>query len=126
MNTLKQPRKQKKAPGKVAKFFVRVLSGNIFSKEEVVKHLPFFFFMAFLALVYIANGYLAEDTVRQLSKTDSELKELRSEYITTKSNLMHKSKQSEVAEMLKEKGLGLKESIEPPKKIVVTSIVSED
>ena len=102
-----------------AKPLISVISGNIFTKEEVVKHMPYVLFLAFIALLYIANGYYAEDTVRQLNKADNELKELRSEYITTKSDLMYISKQSEVANMAEKKIPGLKESLVPPQKIVV-------
>lgn len=102
-----------------AKPLINIISGNIFTREEVVKHLPYVLFMAFLALLYIANGYYAEDTVRQLNKAGNELKELRSEFITNKSDLMYISKQSEVVNMAEKKSLGLKESLVPPKKIVV-------
>lgn len=98
---------------------VSIISGSIFTREEVVRHLPYFLFLAFIALLYIANGYYAEDTVRQLNKAGNELKELRSEYISTKSDLMYISKQSEVANMAEKKSLGLKESLVPPQKIVV-------
>lgn len=104
---------------KFAKPLINIISGNIFTKEEVVNHLPYVLFLAFIALLYIANGYYAEDTVRELNKAGNELKELRSEFISTKSDLMHISKQSEVAYSLEKKNLGLKESLVPPKKILV-------
>ncbi len=102
-----------------ARPLINIISGNIFTKEEVVKHLPYFLFLAFIALLYISNGYYAEDTVRQLNKSGNELKELRSEFITTKSDLMYISKQSAVADMLQKKNLGVKESLVAPKKIIV-------
>jgi hypothetical protein len=91
---------------------------NILTKDKVLEHLPYFLFMALIALVYISNGFMAEENVRELNRVNSELKELRSEYITIKSELMYKSKQSELAKIIREKGLGLEESFEPPKKIV--------
>lgn len=90
----------------------KVLTG-VFDEERA----PFFFFLMFMTMVYIANGYYAEDTVRKINKMENELKELRSEYIYTKSDLMFKSKQSEVAKSVAD--LGIKESTVPPKKIVV-------
>ena len=103
----------------VVRSFAGILNGNILTREGVVRHLPYLLFLAFLALIYISNGYLAEDTVRNLNRVDNELKELRSEYITTKSDLMYKSKQSHIAKIIAQKQLGLKESYYPPKKIVV-------
>jgi len=48
------------------------------------------------------------------------LKEMRSEYITIKSDLMYTTKQSELIKVLHEKGLVLEESFQPPKKIEIT------
>ena len=104
-------------PGKVVQSFIDVINGNFLAKESVVNSLPFIFFLTFIGLCYIGNGYYAEDSVRAINNMTNELKELRSEYITTKSELMFKSKQSEVASALET--LGIKESIVPPKKIVV-------
>ena len=112
---------QVKTPPKssMARSFVSVINGSYFSKEEAVRRLPFILFIVGLTLGYIANGYYAESTVRSINKIEIELKELRSEYITSKSDLMYKSKQSEVAKMLTQKGIEVKEALEPPKKIVV-------
>jgi len=67
--------------------------------------------------VLVKNGYWADDKVRQVNKLSSQIKEFRSEYISTKSDLMFVSKQSEVAKSAEK--LGLKEPIVPPMKIVV-------
>lgn len=122
-----EPRKKESAlQAKMMKPLVDVLSGNFLEQEQVVKHLPFMLFLVFLGLVYIGNGYMAEGSVRKINKSKSQLKELRSEYITTKSDLMYTTKQSELAGIIEERGLGLKESIVPPKKIVVTEGQLED
>ena len=118
----KKPVKKDSAfKAKMIKPLVDILSGNFLEQEQVVKHLPYMLFMVFLALVYIANGYMAEGSVRSINKSKAQLKELRSEYITTKSDLMYTTKQSELAGIIEERELGLKESIVPPKKIVVTN-----
>ena len=94
-----------------------IFSGNFLSKDNVVGLLPFIFFLTFLGIVYIANGYYAEKIVRDLHKTGNDVKELRSEYITIKSDLNYKSKQSQVAQATEL--LGIIESTTPPTKIVV-------
>jgi len=116
---MKQKEEKEKNGKKVVRSFVGIFNGNILTREGVIIHLPYLLFLAFLALLYIANGYLAEDTVRELNRVDNNLKEFRSEYITTKSDLMYKSKQSQIAKIIEQKELGLKESYYPPKKIVV-------
>lgn len=97
-----------------------VINGNFLSKDNIQKHIPFILFLFAVSLVYIANGYMAENTVRKINARNNELKELRSEYISTKSELMYHSKQSGLVDIIQSKNLGLKESFVPPKKITVT------
>ncbi len=89
------------------------------SSDNVVRLLPFVFFLTFLGILYIANGYYAQRTVRELQKVGDELKALRSEYITIKSDLNYSSKQSQVAQATEP--YGIKESTVPPTKIVVST-----
>ena len=106
-----------KKPSKIARSFLNIFSGNFLSKDNVIHQLPFILFLTLIGLGYIANGYYAEKSVREISRINTELKELKSEYITTKSELMFMSNQSEVARA--SAPFGLKESTVPPKKIVV-------
>jgi hypothetical protein len=62
--------------------------------------------------VYIYNGHYAEKTIRNINKVDNELKELQYEYKTLKSEVMFRSKQSELAKAVAP--LGLKELVVPP------------
>lgn len=96
-----------------------VITGDFMKKDKVLRSLPFLFFLTFLGICYIANGYYAEKTIRELYKTNVDVKELRSEYITIKSELEIMKQQSQIALIIK--GMGLKESTTPPKKIVVKS-----
>lgn len=113
--------KEKPTPKKnksgLVKSLTALFSGTFLSNDKTIKHLPFLLFLGALALFYIANGYWADDKIRQMNKISSQLKELRSEFITTKSDLMFISKQSEVAKSVEK--IGLKEPVTPPKKIVV-------
>lgn len=97
-----------------------VMSGEVLGSEALIQHLPFLGFLVLLSLIYIGIGYYAEDSVRQINRDKSELKEMRSEYITIKSDLMYTTKQSELIKVLHEKGLALEESFQPPKKIEIT------
>lgn len=109
--------KQPKKENKITRSISDVVSGNFLSKEATIRALPFVFYMAFLAICYIANGYYAEEKIRDFNKVTNDLKELHSEYITKTSELMFISKQSEVAKATMP--MGIKESVVPPKKIVV-------
>ena len=110
-----KPRKK----GVLAKGLSSVFSGTFLGNEKNVKHLPFILFLGLMAIIYIANGYYADDKIREANKISNQLKELRSEYISTKSDLMFASKQSEVAKSAE--ALGLKEPVVPPIKIEVDS-----
>ena len=112
----------KNVSSKVSSTFLKILNGDFLTHNNSTKQLPFFLFLAVIAIVYIANGYYAERTVRQINDANKELKELHSEYITTKSTLMQVSTQSSVAKLAGEHVAGLQESKEAPKKIIVESI----
>lgn len=113
-----KPQKPRKK-GVLAKGIGSVFSGTFLTNEKSLQHLPFILFLAFIAILYIANGYYADDKIREVNKISNQLKELRSEYISTKSELMFASKQSEVARSAEK--LGLKEPLVPPTKIEVDS-----
>lgn len=106
-------------PNKALRFATGIINGAFLSKENALAQVPFIFFIVFLCMLYISNSYYAEGMVRDINKTTNELKELRSEYITTKSDLMHASKQSEVAVIAT--AIGIEESTTPPYKIVVNN-----
>jgi len=57
--------------------------------------------------------------VRESIELSKEISELRSQAITISSELMFISKQSEVAKLVELRGIGLKESVEPPRKIII-------
>ncbi len=116
--TIASPRKKKSG---LVKSLTALFSGTFLSNERTLKHIPFILFMGIIAIFYIANGYWADDKIRQMNKLGSNLKELRSEFIYTKSELMFISKQSEVAKAVEK--MGLKEPISPPKKIVVNDSI---
>jgi hypothetical protein len=93
------------------------LDGTIITRKNVVKQLPFIIFLSIIGIIYIGNRYHAEKVIRDITKAQEEVKNLRAEEITTASELMKLSRQSEVVRLVKEKNLGLEESTEPPAKI---------
>lgn len=80
--------------------------------QSIVKQIPFFLFLALLAVVYIYNGHYADKTIRQINKTAKEVKELQWEYKTVKGEVMFRSKQSELVKAVEP--LGLKELTSSP------------
>jgi hypothetical protein len=78
----------------------------------VVRNIGYLLFLAALAVVYIYNGHYADKISRDLSRTDKELKELQYEYKTLKSEVMFRSKESELAKAVAP--FGLVELTQPP------------
>ncbi|MDP9229664.1 MAG: FtsL-like putative cell division protein [Bacteroidota bacterium] len=80
--------------------------------QSIVKQMPFFLFLAVLAVMYIYNGHYADKTIRNINLTAKEVKELQYEYKTVKSEVMFRSKQSELVKAVEP--IGLKELIASP------------
>lgn len=105
--------------GVLAKGLSKVFGGGFLSDDRSIKHVPFIMFLGLIAILYIANGYYADDKIREENKVSNEIKELRTEYISSKSDLMFVSKQSEVAKAVEP--IGLKEPVVAPMKIEIDS-----
>ena len=80
--------------------------------QSLVRQLPFFLFLAILAVLYIYNGHYADKTIRNINRTAREVEELQYEYKTVKSEVMFRSKQSELVKAVEP--LGLKELTAAP------------
>ncbi len=84
----------------------------------MVKNIPFYFFIAAIALIYIANGHYADKTMREINKTEKNLKEMEYEFKTAKQEVIFRSKESELAKAVEP--LGLKPLTVPPLRIIDT------
>jgi hypothetical protein len=96
-----------------------ILDGSVLTREVVIRQLPFILFLTMMAFIYIGNRYHSEKLVRRANELHRELRDLRAQAITTSAELMHISRQSEVIKLMRQKDLELKESMEPPKKVIV-------
>jgi len=111
-----EPVKPMKKTGKGRRALQEFLGGDYLSKEWVTGNIFFLLYVALLAIIYIANTYDTEKKFKLIERTKSELKELRYEYITTKSALMFQGRQSEISRRAVK--LGLREAGRPPYKIL--------
>lgn len=89
----------------------------VFDDKNWFNNLPLVLFVALLGILHVANNHTAENKIRQMSELEQEIKELRWLYMTSKSELMYRSKQSEVSKMVEK--MGLKELTRPPYKIEI-------
>jgi hypothetical protein len=96
-------------------FFHGVVVGDYFSRDSFFKTIPYLGYLTILAIIYISNTYYAEKTLRKIEIIKSEMKELRFQYISSKSELMYYGKQTEIVKRVIP--AGLKETKIPPFKI---------
>jgi hypothetical protein len=122
-NTLKKPEViaevKTKTSAKSTRFgkTTKEILGGDFLSAGTFTMLPFLLYISFLAFIYIANNYLAENKIREINQLRKEVKELRYEYINVKSTLTNIEKQSQISKQLNSKGI--KENTEPLKTITI-------
>jgi hypothetical protein len=88
-----------KAPGRKADW------RRFLNHQWVVENIPFFLFLAVLAVLYIYNGHYEDKITRKIGATEKHIKELEYEYKTIKSEVIFRSKASELAKAVEPLGL---------------------
>jgi hypothetical protein len=94
-----------------------ILDGSIITQDKILQRWPYVIFLVCLSILLIANNYVSEKIIRETNIISRELKELQTEHLETLSEFLRKSQQSEIAKKLEP--IGVKESVVPPKRIVV-------
>lgn len=91
----------------------KITTGSgLFNQQTLVKNIPFFLYIACLAILYIYNGHRVEKTIKDISKISRELKEYQFEFKMLRSEWMLITKQSEVVKAVLP--FGLIETDTPP------------
>ncbi len=99
--------------------FKDFINGQILSRGFLWKHFSYIVFLVLLAFIYINNHYSVEKLLKEQIHLTREVRELKYEAITTSSELMQMSRQSEVIRRTKEAGLGLEVLKEPPRVLTI-------
>ena len=115
MNSFKESKKVKKKNSLTDvsqhKFDVNI-DNNI-----ALKYVPFFVFLTFLGVIYIACSYYSEKQMSKITVLEKEVERLRVDYSSLKYEYIYASKRAEIAK--KVKALGLFESDKPATKIII-------
>ena len=117
-----QGTKAKASPGKgkgKGGFFRGLISGTVISDSIILKDVRYTAMIVLLAIIFIANRFNAERVEREISALEQEVRDLRAESLSVSADLGSVSRQSEISDLVKERGLGLEELREPPYRIVV-------
>ncbi|MFP5042301.1 FtsL-like putative cell division protein [Parasediminibacterium sp. JCM 36343] len=96
---------------------LRSLGDSLSGGRWITQNLNFFLFLSAMAVLYIANGHMADKAIRNINKTQQEIKDLQYEYKTVKSEVMYKSEEAQVEKAAEP--LGLKITKDVPQRLQV-------
>ena len=99
----------------VMRAIMTVLDGSFLQQEWMVRSAPLAVLIFALTILAIGNNYVAQRKAKKIDSIKHEIKDLRDEYISTKSQLMYSTKMSEVARQLEARKI--KQPVKPPFKI---------
>ena len=101
------------------KNIIDILKGKFLISEDSIKNWRFILFASLLAVLMIASSHSIDKKVIGIADLNNDVKELKSEFVDTRSELQKLKLESAITEKLEEKGLYA--SKEPPKKIRITA-----
>lgn len=106
----------KKGKGSILK---GLISGTVISDSLILKDIRYSALILILGIIFIANRFSAERVEREIAVLEQEVRDMRAEALSVSADLGSVSRQSEITDLVKERGLGLEELREPPYRIVV-------
>lgn len=102
---------------KVKKNIYQILKGGFLTNEGAFKNWRMILFIVGLLLIMISSAHSSDKKVIKIAELNKQQRELRAQYIDTKTKLMRMKMESNIRERAKE--LGLKPAKTPPQKIIV-------
>lgn len=119
-----QPETVKSPMQKIVEATLNVFGiSDLVTYAQVLRNVFFFLTVIGIGVIEIFNTHWTERMLRLIDKKTEHVKELRWEYMTVKTNMNQRAKQSELQRILEP--YGLKSLQEPPKKIDVKPEVLE-
>ena len=101
------------------KNFYNIVKGKFLVNEDSLKNWRFIIFLSFLALIMIASSHSADKKVHRIAQLNSEVKELKSEFVDIRMQLMQAKMESRIIAAMAARGLN--PSVTPPRKIKITT-----
>lgn len=97
--------------------FYNILKGKFLVDEDAKKNWGLILFLTVLALFMISSSHRIDKKVQKIAELNKEKRELRAQFVGTKSDLMKLRMESSISRKMKE--IGLYASQTPPIKIKV-------
>jgi predicted aconitase len=101
----------------VKQTFYNLLKGKFLVDEDAPKNWKMLIFLTSLALIMIGSSHSIDKKVQKIAVLNKEMRELRSTFVATRSNLMKMKMESSIINKLEDKGLFVADN--PPQKIIV-------
>ncbi|MBX2827674.1 MAG: S-adenosyl-methyltransferase [Flavobacteriaceae bacterium] len=99
------------------KGFYNIVKGKFLVSDDAFKNWRFIIFLSFLALVMIGSSHSADRKVHEIARLNNEVKELKSEYVDVRMQLMQAKMETKIIKAMENRGLFPSET--PPKKVVI-------
>jgi Tfp pilus assembly protein PilO len=100
-----------------------ILKARFLVNEDATKNWRFIVFLILLAILMIANEHRYDQKIFRIAELTNEVKELRSEFVDKRSELMKLKMESTVSETMKERNIF--PSSVPPQKIKIKKPVEK-
>ena len=97
--------------------FKQIVRGDFLVRGSAFDNWRFILYCTFLAIIMIASSHSADRKVLEIAEINLQVKELRSEFVDARKQLMQLKMESSVARKMKSRGIGT--SSTPPSKIIV-------
>ncbi|HLV62140.1 FtsL-like putative cell division protein [Galbibacter sp.] len=94
-----------------------ILKGKFLVSDDAIKNWRFILFASILAVIMISSAHNADKKVHELAKLNDRVLELRSEFVDIRTQVQQVRLESHITS--KVESMGLKPSLNPPKKIKV-------
>jgi len=101
----------------------QIMRGDFLIRNGAMDNWRFILFCTLLAIIMIASSHSADQKVFEIAKINLQVKELRSQFVDGRKQLMQLKMESSVARKMKTRGIGT--SSTPPSKIIVKSKTEE-
>lgn len=97
--------------------FYNLVKGKFLVNDDSLRNWRMIFFISVLALVMIGSSHSADKKVHQIARLNTQVKELKSEYVDVRMKLMQSRMESRILATMESQGL--QASTTPPKKIKI-------
>ncbi len=94
-----------------------ILKGKFLIADDAMKNWRMLLFLSFLAIIMIASSHNAERKVHEIARLNNEVRELRTQFVDGKTELMRLKMESSIIRKMTQEGL--KRPATPPQKIIV-------